>query len=264
MADQIRHNHSETAQLAAQMGAHADHLQSTAGEHTRSVNRRLQKNHHKDALATAAKEAATEIMSVIKTAERELRQHLRMVQTGLNHMSNNHHKNDKVLADKIANIHKRSEDQVKKLRSETHRAQGPDPSKPPATVTLQWKPGMSRPGFARKAQQLAGMSREGKLFKATNKVLRDTNITGQYKSALIHIIYENQRGNPKLQQAAIAVAASMNPDHVQDLQLGGLDHWENIKMLHGKTNTVTGQHQVWPAIMNVPDGTPVKVKVKWK
>nr|BFD90934.1 hypothetical protein KitaXyl93_22940 [Kitasatospora sp. Xyl93] len=260
----IRHNHEETAQLAQRMGAHADHLETTAGGHTHRVTNKLKKVRGKDPLANAAANAAEQIMNVIRKAEKDLHQHLRVVQQGLEHTSRNHHQNDKRLATMLANIHNRSEAQVAALRADSSRAQGPDPSKPPVTVPIQWKPAMDRSAFAWKAQSLAGASRRGETYRATSKVMRDTEITKQYKGALIHLIHKNNKDNPELAQKAADVAHKMQPDHVIDLQAGGRDHWENLRMLEKETNFDVGTKQLWQTIRPVPDGTPIKIKVKWK
>ncbi|MFE7526725.1 hypothetical protein ACFU7Y_13480 [Kitasatospora sp. NPDC057542] len=264
MAD-IRHNHEETAQLAKRMGEHADHLEATAGGHTHHVANRLKKVRGKDPLANAAVHGAEQIMNVIRKAERDLHRHLRLVQQGLEHTSRNHHQNDKALATMLTKINSRSEAQVKALRTAPDHVQGPDPTKPPVTVAIQWKPGMPRSAFAWKAQSLAGASRRGEMYKATNKVLRDREITDTYKGALIHLILKNNKDNPELaEKAKLAVRTTMQPDHVIDLQAGGLDHWQNLRMLDKTTNYETGTAQLWRTISRSPDGTPIKVKVKWK
>ncbi|MBO1415102.1 hypothetical protein [Streptomyces sp. FH025] len=263
MAD-IRHNHDETARLAKRMGEHADHLETTAGGHTHHVATRLKKVRGKDSLANAAAHGAEQIMNVIRNAEKDLHRHLRVVQKGLEHTSSNHHQNDKRLATMLANIHNRSETQVKALRADAGRAQGPDPSKPAVTVPIQWKQSMDRSAFAWKAQSLAGASRRGETYRATSKVMRDTEITKQYKGALIHLIYKNNKDNPELAKKAADVAHKMQPDHVIDLQAGGLDHWQNLRMLEKETNFDVGTKQLWQKIRPLPDGTPIKIKVKWK
>ncbi|MGE7438015.1 hypothetical protein [Kitasatospora sp. NPDC001175] len=263
----IRHNYDETDRLAKRMGEHADHLEATAGEHTRNANRRLAGTHGKDPLANAVVGGSSRILKVIKDAEREVRQHLRDVQKGLDLTSRNHKENDEVLANMIKKIHDRSEAQDKARLGEKwkDRAKGPDQSLKPHTVTLKWKPFMSRTGFARKAQQMHALGRRGELYKASNPVDRDRDITDTYKGAVVRIIYRDHgKTDPEFAEAAASVARSMHPDHINELQTGGRDHWENIRMLDGKTNTDLGNHQTWPNIRKLKDGTPIKVKVRWR
>ncbi|WP_345701533.1 hypothetical protein [Kitasatospora terrestris] len=263
MAD-IQHNPDEVSRLANQIGAHADHLETTAGAHTRNTRRRMAATRGRDPLANAVVHSSEEILNVVKQAERQLRKHLRDVQKGLHQTNQNHQQNDKTLADMVRRIHERSEAQDKARQGWTDRVKAPDNSLKPKTVPVQWKPGMPKSQFARKAQQLHSLGRRGQMYKATNPVSRDTNITDDYKGALIRIINNNHKGNPNLADAASAAARSMHPDHIQELQVGGRDHWENLRMLHGKTNTDIGNHQIWPKIRDLPDGTPIKIKVKWK
>lgn len=264
MSDGFHHNIEETSALAQRVSRHADELETKAGERTRNVGHRLQQTRGKGALANTVAEASTQVLSAIKQAERQLRQHLRDVQKGLDLMSQNHAQNDKALAEMIRRIHRNSEEQDNKRNSWTGRAKGPDSSLTPAKVSVQWKPFMPKSQFARKAQQLQSLGRRGKLYKATNPVERNSRITDDYKGALMRIISNNHKDDPELAETARRVARSMHPDHIQELQVGGRDHWENIRMLDGKTNTDIGNHQVWPKIRDLPDGTPIKIKVKWK
>ncbi|MFF3273217.1 hypothetical protein ACFYWU_20170 [Streptomyces chrestomyceticus] len=264
MTDQIRHNAEEMSRLADRIGRHAEHLESSAGAHTRNTRSRLSATRGRDPLGNAVVHGSEQVLNVIKQAERQLRQHLRDVQKGLHQMSRNHADNDKALADMISRIHTRSEAQDKARKGWTDRAKGPDNSMKPVTVPVRWKPGMPKSQFARKAQQLHSLGRRGELYKATNPVSRDKKITDDYKGALMRIISNNHKENPDLAEAARRTARSMHPDHVQELQAGGRDHWENIRMLHGETNTDIGNHQIWPKIRELPDGTPLKIKVKWK
>ncbi|MEU5386230.1 hypothetical protein ACFVT9_25660 [Kitasatospora cineracea] len=264
MADEIRHNPAETAALADRIGAHADHLEGTAGAHTRNTRQRLASVRGRDPLANAVVHSAEQVLNVVKQAERQLRRHLRDVQGGLHEMNRRHEENDKALHDMVKRIHTRSEAQDTARKGWTDRAKGPDRSLKPVTVTVQWRPGMPKAQFARKAQQLQELGRRGELYKATNPVSRDKKITEDYKGALIRIISNNHKDNPELAEAARKVARSMHPDHISELQTGGRDHWEGIRMLDGYTNEEIGKRQIWPSIKNLPDGTPIKIRVKWK
>ncbi|MEZ0091285.1 hypothetical protein [Streptacidiphilus sp. EB129] len=152
----------------------------------------------------------------------------------------------------------------------THPNNGPNPDLPTHTVTVQWKPGMPKVQFARKALALRRLGNEGALFKAREPKARtaagepdarDKKITADYKGALINIIHAN--ANPELADQSAALARSMQPDHVSELQLGGADSWRNLRMLHGKTNHDVGTAQIRPSIAQLPEGTPIKVKIKW-
>ncbi|MFF4338372.1 hypothetical protein ACFY00_00375 [Kitasatospora sp. NPDC001540] len=162
----------------------------------------------------------------------------------------------------VKRIHSHSEAQDRDRKGWTDRVKGPDKSLKPKTVVVKWQPNMPKAQFARKAQKLRTMSRRGELYKASNPVSRDGNITFDYRGALIRKIYNNNRDNPDLARAAHAAVDSMHPDHISELQTGGRDHWENLQMLDADTNTEIGR-KIWQAIMHEPDGTPIKIKVKW-
>ena len=46
----------------------------------------------------------------------------------------------------------------------------------------------------------------------------------------------------------------MQPDHIHELQLSGLDESSNLWLLDADVNTGIGR-QIWQQIKNLPDGT---------
>lgn len=146
----------------------------------------------------------------------------------------------------------------------THPGNGPNPDLPAHTVTVEWKPGMPKVQFARKALALRRLGNDGELFKAKEPGNRDTQITRDYKGALINIIEGvHGKSDPELAAQSSALARSMQPDHVNELQVGGADSWRNLRMLHGPTNYEIGTQQIRSQIRQLPEGTPIKVRIKW-
>ena len=122
---------------------------------------------------------------------------------------------------------------------------------------------MPKTEFAKKAAALQRLSDEGELYKASNPVDRDPNITKNYRQDMIDRIYRQyNEQNPEFSDKLIdRVTRRMSPDHVHELQLGGPDTPENLKFLDRYTNTQIGTRQIWPQIRNLPDGTPVRIEV---
>jgi hypothetical protein len=147
----------------------------------------------------------------------------------------------------------------------THPNNGPDTSRPAHTVTLAWEPGMPKVQFARKALALRRAGDRGALFKAVspNPDARDDQITKDYKGALINIVQGvHGRTDKTLADETSKLLRSMQPDHVAELQAGGPDTWENLKMLHGPTNNKLGT-QIRQQIRTLDPGHPIKVRIKW-
>jgi hypothetical protein len=50
---------------------------------------------------------------------------------------------------------------------------------------------------------------------------------------------------------------------VNELQTGGPDAWRNLRMLDRTTNFEIGTQQIRRQIPDLPDGTPIRIDVKW-
>lgn len=138
------------------------------------------------------------------------------------------------------------------------------PTGEPVTIYLWREEGMPKAEFRRKAQALVDLGEEGALFKA--KSVRDRNITKKYRQDIIDRIYaQYNHVNPQFSKKLIdRVTRRMQPDHVHELQLGGLDAAVNLKFLDTFTNWHVGTRQIRPQIRNLPDGTRIRIEVlKW-
>lgn len=142
------------------------------------------------------------------------------------------------------------------------RVRGPNRNLPTATVRVQYKSFMPRKQFERKMRALVRLSDQGKLFKATNPVQRNSQLTRDYKNQVIQRIHRmySQR-DPAGTRALIDRVRRMDVDHIHDLQLGGPDVRSNLRLLDRATNTDIGLRQIWPQIRGLPDGTPIRIQV---
>ncbi|MFB5764124.1 hypothetical protein ACE5LO_27600, partial [Paenibacillus medicaginis] len=133
------------------------------------------------------------------------------------------------------------------------------------TVTLEYKEGMNKRDFERKAKYLERLSKEGKLTRAKNPVKRNKYITEKYKKDVkkrIERMYGSK--DPEKAKELIKRVDTMNPDHLWDLQLNGPDSRRNLKLLDGYTNQQLGR-DVWSQIRDVnkvPVGNLIKIIVK--
>ncbi|MEH1165240.1 endonuclease [Micromonospora sp. CPCC 205539] len=151
---------------------------------------------------------------------------------------------------------------AEKLDPPKVRVTGPDHSLPTKVIRVQRKDIHATAQFRRKMAALKKLSDEGKLYKATNPVERDTNLTDSFKERIRQRIWDKYWPHDKdLANRLSERLSSYHPDHVWELQLGGPDTLDNIKLLHGKTNTDIGLHQIWPQIRSLPDGTPIRIEV---
>jgi hypothetical protein len=132
-----------------------------------------------------------------------------------------------------------------------------------ATVTIRYKSFMPKKQFERKVRALQRLGSEGKLYKASNPVLRDRKVAADYKNRVIQRIHRMyHQKDPAGTRALIDKVRKMHPDHVHELQLGGPDTARNLRMLDAWTNVDIGTQQIWPQIRNLPDGTAIKIKVR--
>ena len=91
------------------------------------------------------------------------------------------------------------------------------------------------------------------------KPVRDPAITRQYRKDLIARV-QRRWGTSDPQKAADLVAKikTMDADHIQELQLGGLDGSPNLKMTNRGMNRSIGP-QIAPQIRNLPPGTQIEI-----
>ena len=124
-----------------------------------------------------------------------------------------------------------------------------------AELTLRFEEGMNKRSFARKASALQGLAEEGKLVKTPSSHSRQHN--RQYKSDVIERVWRQYGHNPEFRDSAIRrVQTGMQVDHIHDLQLGGQDTWDNLWMLHARTNWRLG-NQIEVQMRRLDYGTPI-------
>jgi len=122
-------------------------------------------------------------------------------------------------------------------------------------VTLSLEAGWDVASFRRKALTLQDLASRGKLRKASGTKALRTGAGGQYKNRLIRRAFELY-GKSDLAKAESLKARilGMHADHLQDLQLSGLDDASNLWLLDADVNVGLGR-QIWQQIKNLPDGT---------
>jgi hypothetical protein len=122
-------------------------------------------------------------------------------------------------------------------------------------VRLSFKPGWSLSDFSRKARALKSLAQQGKLRKASNASALRGEEAGAFKNRLIRSAYDkfNSTDSQKFARLRDRIR-SMDADHVQDLQLGGLDESSNLWLLDSEVNQGLGS-QIWQQIKGLPDGT---------
>jgi hypothetical protein len=139
----------------------------------------------------------------------------------------------------------------------------------PVEVTIRFNDKMDAKDFRTKAESLQRLSRDGKL-KVT-KPNRDPDITAAYRSKTIRKLTARRRGDSAAQNkirdmfrfktSAAKAGDGKDPDHVHELQLGGADHPDNLRWMDAYTNRTIGS-QIHSQIRNLPEGTPVIIKVE--
>jgi RHS repeat-associated protein len=133
-----------------------------------------------------------------------------------------------------------------------------------ATLSLRMVDGMSSVEFAKKARALQELGDQGKLVRAANPVARDPGVTNAHRQDMIRRIWA-QYGSQNREFAnklIDRVTRRMSPDHVHELQLGGVDADSNLKFLDRFTNWHVGTQQIRPQLRNVPVGTTIRIKVE--
>ncbi|MER7419952.1 hypothetical protein ABT346_24760 [Micromonospora peucetia] len=153
----------------------------------------------------------------------------------------------------------------------------------PAVLVLRNRPDFVKKDFDRKAADLVRLGQEGKLVKTKPKrkqvehkdpkkpgtrklttvyrdrVIRRLNKGQNYVSnkELVKALYRGK--NPK-KHPVTSPGVTLDPDHVHELQLGGKDSYDNLRLMDAWTNREIGR-EIGQALKDVPEGTPVIVKV---
>lgn len=265
MSDHIRSDKNLHDRLADRITSQADEHESGARPQLRRARHGLDRTRGGGSMAAAVEGGADRILQAIEKAEDQLHRHLGDVSQGVRTMGQNHQRNDKALATMLDRIVTRSRDQEKVRDGGGIGKDRPDVTQKPHTVTLEWKSGMSRHGFERKAKALQRLGEEGQLFKFKGRTqdYRDSEITKKYKGALEALIRGKHKDDPHFADEAARVARRMQPDHVNELQTGGPDTWRNLRMLDEQTNRMVGSEQITPQIRHLSDGAPIRIEIKW-
>ncbi|MGK5521827.1 hypothetical protein ACSNN9_21075 [Micromonospora sp. URMC 107] len=155
--------------------------------------------------------------------------------------------------------------------------------KGPAVLVLRNRKDFVRKDFDRKAADLVRLGQEGKLVKTKPKrrqvehrdpekpgtrklttvyrdrVIRQLNKGQNYMSnkELVQSLY---RGKKPDKYPVTGPGVTLDPDHVHELQLGGEDSYDNLRLMDAWTNREIGR-EIGQALKDVPEGTPVIVKV---
>ena len=119
-------------------------------------------------------------------------------------------------------------------------------------LKLTREAGWNARDFSRKARALQDLAERGKLGKASGTAAMRTGATGQYKNQLIRRAYDTY--DKATADRLAARIRSMHADHIQDLQLSGLDEASNLWLLDADVNVGLGR-QIWQQIKDLPDGT---------
>ncbi|MEU7185174.1 hypothetical protein [Streptomyces sp. NPDC045369] len=265
MSDTVRNDKDLHDRLADRITSQADEHASGARPHLRRSRAGLGRTRGRGSMAAAVESGAEKILRAIEEAEEQLHKHLHDVSKGVRIMGENHARNDKNIETMLNSIVNTSRKQDKVRDGGGIGKDRFDPTKEPHTVTLEWKPGMPKQAFERKAKALQRLGEEGQLFKFKGKTkdYRDSSLTAKYKGALEALIRRNHKDDPEFAKEAAEAARKMEPDHINELQTGGPDAWRNLRMLDHFTNRDIGWHQIRPQIRDLPDGNPIRIDIKW-
>jgi hypothetical protein len=158
------------------------------------------------------------------------------------------------------------------------------PNGPPAIIEIKAGPNAHKADLDRKLKDLVRLSDEGKLSKKKpgDRLVRDQNgkirrnkkgdpltRTSVFRERMIRRLERNdasKKANRSLINKLYAgkgspdVGKGVDPDHVHELQLNGLDEYDNLRLMDSKTNRTIGS-VINGALRDVPDGTPVIIRV---
>ncbi|MFG3525230.1 hypothetical protein ACGF8B_00635 [Streptomyces sp. NPDC047917] len=120
---------------------------------------------------------------------------------------------------------------------------------------------MPKHEFRRKAAALKELGDQGKLFKSKSPTRGSA--ASDYRQDLIDRIHKqfSKRNSEFSKRLIRRITTRMQPDHVHELQLGGLDVKTNLKFLDTFTNWHIGTQQIRLQIKDLPDGTPIKIRI---
>ncbi|MFN8856036.1 MAG: hypothetical protein ACK50P_10745, partial [Planctomycetaceae bacterium] len=133
-----------------------------------------------------------------------------------------------------------------------------------ATITIRFTEGMSARDFSWKAQALQELGESGELIRVANPVARNPDITSRYRQNMVQRIW-NQYGNTNQEFAKALIDRirnRMSPDHVHELQLGGLDAVTNLRFMDRFTNWHIGTQQIRPQLRDLPVGTIIRIRIE--
>ncbi|APC40328.1 hypothetical protein [Clostridium estertheticum] len=88
--------------------------------------------------------------------------------------------------------------------------------------------------FNYKANILEELGNNNQSYKTASN--RNPNITRTYKKYIREDIINKYRDDPTKVKEELKKLKSMDPDHIRELQLGGLDEFGNLKMIDEFTN----------------------------
>jgi filamentous hemagglutinin len=124
-------------------------------------------------------------------------------------------------------------------------------------LTLEFKEGMNMRDFNRKAKALQDLAERGKLFKAPNPVQRNPQVTAAYRARIKKQAAKQWKdSDPQKYQKIKEKIANKQADHMQDLQVRGLDHSSNLCLLDANVNQLLGS-QLRQQLRKLPDNTPI-------
>lgn len=152
-----------------------------------------------------------------------------------------------------------------------------------AVLVLRNRPDFVKKDFDRKAADLVRLGQEGKLVKTkpvrrqiahrdpkkpgtrkTTTIFRDRIIRrlnkGQNYMSNKELVQALYRGKDPRRFPVTGPGVTVDPDHIHELQLGGSDTYDNLRLMDAWTNREIGR-EIDKALEDVPYGTEIIVKV---
>lgn len=131
-------------------------------------------------------------------------------------------------------------------------------SKPAVSIELELKPNMDPRDFHKKVTALQDLASRGKLSVAPESIVRNKNFPRMYRKDIVKRAEALWgESEPWRVDALKKSLKNKDVDHLQDMQLNGLDHAFNLGMLDRATNASLGP-QIMHQLKNVPEGTKIK------
>jgi hypothetical protein len=126
------------------------------------------------------------------------------------------------------------------------------------TVEVEFKPGMDTRDFHKKVEALQDLANRGKLSVAERPIVRDKNLTDKHRQKLKDYARDMWSAtDPQKAEAFKNMLKTKEVDHIQDLQVNGLDNAFNFGMLDATVNRSLGS-QIMHQLKKVPEGTKIK------